>query len=135
LQGKAYVYAGGAKGLSKNPVWTATGESLGSQFGYSLASGDFNGDGISDLLVGAPGFDRSRGRVYLYLGKGGPGLEGSARRIYSGEKQGDYFGQGLANAGDVNGDGIDDFAVGAPSHEGKGLRSGKAYFFLGEKGL
>lgn len=52
-----------------------TGDQIGSYFGYSLAAGDLNGDGHTDLIVGAP-FYYSRkpsfgGAVYVYYGYNG----------------------------------------------------------------
>src|SRR4051812_26927875 len=70
------------------------------RFGQTLVSGDFNGDGFSDLAVGAPG----QNRVFISYGANGP------FQILSGS--GD-FGAALA-VGDFNNDGKQDLAVGAP---------------------
>jgi hypothetical protein len=75
LTGKAYLYLGGASGLSASPSWTASGEATSDLFGGSMATaGDVNGDGFSDVLVGAYGNNSSTGKTYLYLGGGGAGI-------------------------------------------------------------
>jgi hypothetical protein len=51
--------------------------------------------------------------------------------VLEGEVGGDEFGFAVSTAGDVNGDGYDDYLVGAPSHDSAGLDAGRAYLFLG----
>lgn len=79
----------------------------GAGFGESVAGiGDVNGDGVSDLAVGAPGADRA----YILSGA----TRALLRTIVDPNGSGHRFGFAVANAGDVNGDGVDDLAVGAP---------------------
>jgi hypothetical protein len=85
-------------------------------FGQALAAGDFNDDGIGDLLVGAPGENTTEGALYLFSGASGGLANGT--RFDQGDtittpEFGDFFGLALA-AGDLNEDGVDDFVVGAP---------------------
>ena len=72
FMGKAYVYLGGATGLSTSPAWSSVGEAAGDWFGVSVsAAGDVNGDGYSDALVGAYHNDANgtnAGKAYSYLG-------------------------------------------------------------------
>jgi hypothetical protein len=99
----------------------------GDAFGYSLAVGDFDDDGFDDLAVGAPGEDvgnlRSAGAVNVIYGSATM-LTSSGNQIWHQDstavvgvaETGDAFGAVLA-AGDLNGDGTDDLAIGVPSED------------------
>ncbi|XP_010872704.2 integrin alpha-3 [Esox lucius] len=95
---------------------TLRGEQTGSYFGNSLAIADFNNDGWNDLIVGAPFyFDRKKehgGAVYIYMNKNGS-FQQKSDVILRGPR-GSAFGMAVASIGDVNQDGFQDFAVGAP---------------------
>ncbi len=112
LRGKVYLYLGGASGLSVSTAWTALGAATSNHFGACVSTaGDTNGDGYSDLLVGAWGYSSNRGRVYFYLG--GPSGVPVFYSSPQGGSPGDYFGYSVASAGDVNGDGYSDVIAGA----------------------
>ncbi len=131
-RGKVYLYLGSPSGLSTSPAWVAVGEDDGDRFGYSTAAaGDVNGDGYSDVLVGAYGFPNwtQRGKAYLYLGSSS-GLSETPAWTATGENIGDLFGLRVAPAGDVNGDGYADVLIGA-GHYPAGTERGKAYLYLG----
>jgi hypothetical protein len=130
--GKAYLYRGGPSGLPLAASWSVTGEGSGN-FGYSVASaGDVNGDGYSDVIIGAYGYLSGTGKAYLYLG-GASGLTSTASWTALGEGTNHRFGVCVAPAGDVNGDGYADVIVGADRHNNF---AGKAYLYLGgERGV
>ena len=117
--GKAYVFYGPLSGniQAANADAILTGEVDRDLFGMSVTSvGDFNGDGISDVTVGAPdngaGGVRS-GRVYTFFGPlSGTIAAANADSIVTGSNQ-DQLGMSVAG-GDVNGDGATDLVVGAP---------------------
>uniref|UniRef100_A0A667WUA6 Integrin alpha-2 domain-containing protein n=1 Tax=Myripristis murdjan TaxID=586833 RepID=A0A667WUA6_9TELE len=97
---------------------TLRGEQTGSYFGNAVAATDLNSDGWNDLLVGAPFFFRRQaeegGAVYVYMNAGGR-LASQPTLTLRGPA-GSAFGMALAAAGDLNQDGFQDFAVGAPFH-------------------
>jgi hypothetical protein len=85
-------------------------------FGFDVvALDDWNGDNVPDLAVGAPYFANSAqaGFVRIHSGK-----DGQTIRQIDGSSAADRFGASLANIGDVDGDGVDDLAVGAPQPTG-----------------
>ena len=126
MQGRAYVYLGGASGLNTTPVITLTGENVGDGLGYSVGTaGDVNGDGYADVGIGAPRYGGFNGRAYIYLGNTS-GLDAAAIFTATGTR-GSGFGWPVATAGDVNGDSYADIVVG----EGNTSTIGYAYVHLG----
>ncbi|EDV46418.1 integrin alpha-PS2 isoform X1 [Drosophila erecta] len=119
-------------------IFNITGRQIGEYFGYSLATSDVDGDGLDDLLIGAPMYTDPNnvegkydvGRVYILL-QGGPTEEKrwTTEHIRDGYHSKGRFGLALTTLGDVNGDGYGDFAVGAPydGPEGRGV----VYIFHG----
>lgn len=108
----------------------------GDHFGEDLSRGDFNGDGLPDLAVGAPGNTTNlekHGAVFIFLNQGdlefGDVTESMADLRIEGE-EGTGFGS-ILSQGDINGDGFDDLLIGAPDFPGNGPDSGRVYFFLG----
>ncbi len=120
------------------------------QYAYSYAetvvdsAGDINGDGFADTIVVTP-----RGYSYafsdavhvVYGSADGLGaavdlatLNGTSGFTIQGENPGDSSGASVSRLGDVNGDGIDDFAIGFPHASPNGKNSGKAYVIFGRTG-
>ena len=108
-----------------------TGEAS-SNFGFPLASGDFNADGKTDLAVGASGYSFSTGRTYIFYNDGSiPTTAATADVIITGEATSNYFGNSLAS-GDWNSDGKTDLAVGA---YGYGSNRGRVYMYTFNDGV
>ncbi|XP_077062271.1 integrin alpha-3b [Siphateles boraxobius] len=116
--------------LILNPLMTIPGEQIGSYFGSCLAVTDLNNDDWNDLIVGAPFFfDRYKeegGAVYIFMNENGSFKEKSSLVLKG--KKGSGFGFAVAAVGDVNQDGFQDFAVGAPFQD-----SGKVFIWMGSK--
>jgi hypothetical protein len=115
---------------------TITGEGADDDFGWQVApAGDVNGDGVQDVIVGAPSNDfiaGFAGRAYLFYGPFTGNINAAdADAIISAEAFGDNLGFSVASAGDVNNDGFDDIIVGARSNDRRGIQSGRVYLFYG----
>jgi hypothetical protein len=121
------------------------GEEAGDSAGFAVAgAGDADGDGQSDLLVGAHGQDRGgadAGTVYLLLSSGALSSEAATLDLLDADLKLigvgalDYTGTSVAGAGDINGDGLHDLLMGAFSHkvdpESDETEHGAAYVILG----
>ena len=118
------------------------GEKAGDNSGVSVSSaGDVNGDGLSDLIVGAygadvTGIDANEGKSYVVFGKSNTNAvdlssiaSGTGGFVINGESNGDLSGHSVSSAGDVNGDGLDDLIVGAHSVN---TYTGKSYVIFGK---
>ncbi len=125
--GRAYIYYGGML-MNNTADVIFTGYEPSSLLGGSVSSaGDINGDGYSDVMVGANGLNSYKGRVYVYYG--GASMNTVADNIFTGKAAGDNFGYLVANAGDVNHDGYSDMIVGAYTNDDAGADAGSAYLY------
>lgn len=114
--------------------------------GYSVSdAGDINGDGIGDLVIGSPWSDpdgkSNAGVTYVLFGStegfnqplNPSTLNGTKGFVIKGAQAGDQSGCSVSNIGDINGDGVDDLAIGAPFSGINGDNSGAAYIIFGSK--
>ena len=146
--GRSYVVFGGPtvgssgivalSSLNSNSGFKLDGEAVHDHSGWSVSgAGDFNGDGVADLLVGAYGHASGAGRSYVVLG--GPTVGNSGELALSslngengfkldGEAASDGSGYSVSAAGDINGDGVADLVVGAPYHANN---KGRSYVVFG----
>ena len=124
--GRAYIYYGGPD-MDNTADVIMTGEISPSSFGAKVSSaGDVNGDGFSDVIVGAYEYSAYRGRAYIFFG--GASMNNTADVIMTGDTTYFYFGTSVSTAGDVNGDGYSDVIVGA---NGYSSSRGRANIYFG----
>jgi hypothetical protein len=108
-------------------------DQAGANAGRSVAFADVNGDGYDDAIVGAPGYDgtySNGGRVVVYNGSSIGSVSGASWSA-EGDQVDAFFGQSVANAGDVNHDGYDDVIIGAYGRDISGVDEGRVYIYHG----
>ena len=103
------------------------------QFGFAVqAAGDVDADGFADFLVGANVNDsRAAGGGEVYLYRGGSNYPSTAAISYGGPVAGANCGAAVCGGADLDGDGYDDWAVGAPGLGTTGNDAGRVYVFRG----
>lgn len=129
-RGKAYLFLG-KETLSTTPDLVFQGEANGDHMGERVGSlGDINNDTYPDFFISAPVHSSVTGKVYIYFGGGT--VDNTADITILGENNNDYFGISVSKLGDVNGDKIDDFIIGAGEF---GTNQGKAYIYYGSTNI
>ncbi|XP_053157201.1 integrin alpha-5 [Hemicordylus capensis] len=133
-----YGYVTILNGSNIQPLYNFSGEQMAASFGYAVSATDINGDGLDDLLIGAPlymektedGRVQEVGRVYLYLQQL-HGMNPSPSAVLTGHQEFGRFGSAIAPLGDLNQDGYNDVAIGAPF--GGQAQQGVVYVYNGRR--
>jgi hypothetical protein len=143
--GRVEIYLGSASGLHSAPDWGIEGPAGSPTFGASVSTaGDVNGDHVDDILVGESQLlgNPGKGRAYLWLGGANlasrpPGSYATPDWMVDGNATSaggtaPYLGVSVSSAGDLNGDGFGDIAVGARSWSTASTEDGRAFVWLGK---
>jgi hypothetical protein len=133
---------------SNNGGFVINGEASNDFSGSSVSSaGDVNGDGLDDLIIGAPNVERNgaAGRAYVVFGKkngavinlsdisAASNTSVAAGFVINGINHNDQSGISVSSAGDVNGDGLDDLIIGANKADPDGkVNAGKSFVVFGK---
>lgn len=155
VAGSAYVVFGSTSQLPADFSLTSlngsngfaiNGITIGDSAGYSVSdAGDVNADGISDIIIGARSVDAvgdNSGQSYVIFGRRTPfpstfnlvDINGTNGFTIDGIAAQDRSGRSVNSAGDVNGDGIDDFVIGARfANSTSGIDSGQSYVIFGKR--
>lgn len=128
-EGAAFLYLGSPTGINSSAFYRYEPNVANARMGeWVSTAGDVNGDGISDMIIGAPGL--SGGRAFIYHG-GTYNVSTTPSFTRSSGLASAQLGTSVANAGDVNGDGYSDAIVGAPSASNGQAGEGLAYLHYG----
>lgn len=133
--GQVQIYFGGpGTQFDTTPDVTLAPTAAQSRFGSSLAGvGDFNADGFADFVVGVPNAtvgQSGEGAGLLYLGSAGA-FDTNADAAFESNQIGAGLGTAVVGAGDVNGDGFSDVALGAPFYDDGETNEGGVFIFHG----
>ena len=132
-EGRVYLYLGSSSGLASIATWSGESDQVSAFYGGARTAGDVNGDGYSDVIIGATYYDNGQnneGRAYLYYGSAS-GLATTAAWTGESDQASTYFGSGVGTAGDINGDGYSDVIIGAPNYSNGESTEGRSYLYLG----
>jgi hypothetical protein len=131
-EGAVLIYPGVAGGVSSTP-WALESNWAGANLGLAVAgAGNLNGDEYDDIIAGAPKYSHEQtdeGAVFVWNGSGNGPI--SPPLVIESNQSRSLFGNAVASAGDVNGDGFDDIVVGASDFDNGETDEGAAFIYPG----
>lgn len=140
-EGVAFLYygSGNGSGFDQSKTEILEQNQSGSMMGYSVAgAGDVNGDGASDIIVGARLYSDGQpieGAAFVYWGNvNSAPITSQSPTMLQMNLSDSRFGHSVATAGDVNGDGFADIIIGSYLFDNGHKDEGAAYIFTGKAG-
>jgi hypothetical protein len=133
MRESVFVYHGSAGTIAATPKGVSYAIASGALLGSSVSIvGDYNGDGLDDVVAGAPNFDGGtvgEGAVFLSFGDASLGTISMIK--HESNQVNAKFGISVAGVKDMDGDGFDEFAVAAPGAKFSQATTGVAYIYKG----
>ncbi|MGH7725357.1 MAG: FG-GAP-like repeat-containing protein [Candidatus Eiseniibacteriota bacterium] len=120
FEGALFLYLGSAAGISTSPAYTYESNGTTWEAGWSVCGiGDMDGDGYSDVALGAPFYgngESSEGAVLVFPGRAVPATI-TPTPPWEFDTIGMQFGYSVGSGGDLNGDGLADLVIGGPGYQ------------------
>jgi len=135
-EGAAFIYHGSSSGLSTTITGQLESNQVGAEFGRSVSTaGDVNGDGYSDVIVGAWAYDNGQtdeGAAFVYHGSSSGISTTASAQLESNQSSANI--SCVSSAGDVNGDGYSDIIIASTNYDNGQSNEGAAFLYLGING-
>ena len=136
-EGRVWMFMGSASGLATEADWTWETNQTSAQLGYEncgiAGAMDLNGDGYDDIALGAHYYDKGQtdeGVVFVFYGSA-DGIAATPDWTGESNQSGARYGYCVAAAGDVNGDGYGDLAIGSPWYDNGHSNEGRVWVYHG----